>query len=233
MSLANWRPRQERLEEVVVPEEALSEERDPGELPMYVSMFVRHALDTAMYLRDELPREALIAATLADYLAAGGHGQFVSSTCWCAEHRSDIREGLAILGRPEAARVFADFEVFAELEPERFARSSGTADQIDPYFFELDRRFGRWAGAIEIALAAWIGTRPWLRTMPEAEYTRIRGWETPNHRLREERLEERRRGNEKELRRGLLFLQASGRARKAKGWRRLFWRLRKAWYSND
>ena len=77
---------------------------------MYISMFVNHALHTAMYRREELPREALIAATLGDYLGEvdnGGHAQFVGNICWCAEHRADIREGLAILGLDAAARVFA------------------------------------------------------------------------------------------------------------------------------
>ena len=223
----------DRVEEVVVPEEALSEERDPRELPMYVSMFVRHALQTAMYLREELPREAVIAATLGKYLAEvddGGHAQFVANVGWYAEYRADIREGLAILGLNDAARIFADLEIFAELEPERFATNGEAAHEIDPYFHELDRRFyGPVRDAIDAALPAWIRTRPWLRTMPEAEYVRR---QLPNHRLREERLE-RRRGGDKNVRRKLMYLQAAVNASRATGWKRLLWRIRKAWYRED
>jgi len=125
----------DRIDEVVVPEEALSEERNV-ELPMYVSMFVRHALERAMYLREELPREAVIAATLERYQGEvnnGGHAQFVANVGWYAEYRADIREGLAILGLNDAARIFADLEIFAELEPKRLATAGEAADKIDPY----------------------------------------------------------------------------------------------------
>jgi hypothetical protein len=234
MSLVNWRRRQDRIDEVFVPESALAEGAHPRELPMFISYCVHHALDTGMYLREELPREALIASTLGDYLGEvdnGGHAQFVGNICWCEEHRSDIREGLAILGLDEAARLFADLEAFAERAPRRFARNHGEAHEIDPYFDELDRRlYGPVEESIDAALAAWIRTQPWLRTLPNEEYSRIRGWETPHHVLREERFEERRREREPQLRRGLLALRAGLRAHKTTGWRRLMWRILRAWY---
>jgi hypothetical protein len=233
-SLVNWRRRLDRIDEVFVPESALSEEDHPRHLPMYLSYCVQHALDTGMYLRDELPREALIGSTLGDYLGEvdnGGHAQFVGNICWCEEHRSDIREGLAILGLDEAARLFAELETFAKRTPKRFKRNHGEAHEQDPFFHELDLRFyGPIEKSIDAALPGWIRTRPWLRTMPDEEYFRTRAWETPNHTLREERLEERRRRNEKPLRRGLLALRAGLRAHKAKGWRRVMWRVLKWWY---
>ena len=234
MSLVNWRRRQDRIEEVFVPESALAEGDHPRHLPMYISYCVGHALDSGLYLREELPREALIASTLGDYLGEvdnGGHAQFVGNICWCEEHRSDIREGLAILGLDEAARIFSDLETFAERTPKRFARNSGEAHEQDPYFDELDRRlYGPVEESVDAALPAWIRTRPWLRTMPDEEYFRIRGWETPNHTLREERLEERRRANEPRVRHTLLFLRAGIRSRKEKGWRRWMWRILRWWY---
>jgi hypothetical protein len=188
-----------------------------------------------MYLREELPREALIASTLGDYLGEvdnGGHAQFVGNICWCEEHRSDIREGLAILGLDEAARIFADLETFAARSPRRFRRNHGEAHEQDPYFHELDLRlYGPVEKTIDDALPAWIKTRPWLRTMPDEDYRRLPGWETPNHTLRETRLEERRRGSEKEVRRSLLALHAGLRSHKEKGWKRVMWRLLRAWYS--
>jgi hypothetical protein len=233
MSLVNWKRRQDRIDEVFVPESALDDEDHPRQLPMYISYCVHHALGSGMYLRDELPREALIASTLGDYLGEvdnGGHAQFVNNICWCEGHRADVREGLAILELDEAARIFSDLETFAARKPRRFARSYGPAQ--DRYFDELDRRFyGPVEDSIDVALPAWIKTRPWLRTMPDEDYSRIQGWQTPNHTLREARLEERRRANEPGLRRGLLALRAGLRAHKAKGWRRFMWRILKAWYS--
>lgn len=234
MSLVPWRRRLDRIDEVVVPESVLDGDDDPANLRMYLAMFVDHALGTAMYRREELPREAVIAATLGAYLNAGGHAEFVKNVCWCAEHRADMREGLAILGLDEAARIFKDLEVFAVLEPERFARTYGNgADiEIDPYFYELDARTAAIFGSIDDALRAWVLSRPWLRTMPDEEYGRTRAWETPHHRLREERLEERRRANARSFRRGMLALQAHMHVRRATGWRRLLWRIRAAWYSD-
>ena len=234
MSLVNWRRRQDRIDEVFVPESALAEGVDPRELPSFISFCVKHALDTAMYRREELPREALIASTLGDYLNEvdnGGHAQFIGNICWCEEHRSDIREGLAILGVEEAARVFADLEAFAKRTPKRFASYRRPWKERDPYFDELDRRlWGPVEESIDAALPAWIKTQPWLRTLPNEEYSRIPGWQTPHHTLREERLEERRRAREPELRRGLLALRAGLRARDTTGWRRLMWRILRAWY---
>ena len=231
MSLVPWRRRLDRIDEIVVPEQTAVDPHYQRELPVYVSMCVRHALQEALYLREELPREAVIAATLADYLGEmndGGHGWWVINTCWCAEHRSDVREGLALLGQHEAAKIFADLEAFEVLEPERFALA-----WRDPFFGELDRRFGRVGMSVENALIAWIKTHSWLRLMPDEEFARTRAWQTPNHRLREERLEERKRANAPELRRGLLRLQASLRAHKATGWKRVLWRLRAWWYRSD
>jgi Domain of unknown function (DUF4375) len=233
MSLVDWRRRQDRIEEIFVPESAVADEDDPRNLATHVLNCVKHAVYTGMYRRDELPRDALIVATLVEYLGMvdnGGHAQFVHSVCWCEEHSSDVREGLEMLGLDEAARIFSDLETFAKRHPRRFARNKGQAQ--DPYFDELDRRFyGPIEDSIDAALPEWIKTRPWLRTMPNEEYYRIRGWETPHHTLREARFEERRRATEPELRRGLLALQAAGRSRQAKGWKRWWWRLLQAWYS--
>ena len=233
-SLVNWRRRQDRIDEVIVPESAMSEEDHPRHLPTYIAYCVNHAIVSGMYRRDELPREALIASTLGEYLGEvdnGGHAQFVGNICWCAEHRSDVREGLAILGLPEAARIFADLEQFADRHPRRFARNHGTADEQDPYFDELDRRFyGPVEESIDAVLSPWIRTRTWLRTMPDAEYFRTRAWETPNHVLHAERLEERQRANEPGLRRDLLALRAGLRAHRATGWKRWWWRLVQKWH---
>jgi hypothetical protein len=227
--------RLDRIDEVFVRESALVEGDHARHLPMYISFLVKHALDSGMYRRDELPREALIVSTLGDYLGEvdnGGHAQFVGNVCWCVDHRGDIREGLAILGLNEAACIFADLEAFAERKPRRFARNCGQSHEQDPYFRELDRRFhGPVEESIDVALRTWIKTRPWLRTMPDEDYFRIPGWETPNHTLREARREERRRSNGKRVRRSLLSLRAGLRSRRAKGLKRWLWRLLSTWYS--
>ena len=185
------------MDGVVVPASAVAGgERD---LPMYVAMHVTSALDSgAMYERSELPREALLAAQVEYYRSEvdnGGHPQFIVNSGWCAEDRANLREGLALLGVEEATRIFADLEAFAAAEPERFDRCCpGTDEGIDPFFSALDARFnGGVSDAISAANAAWIKARPWLRTLPDADYFRTRAWEPPPHPRREARIAARRR----------------------------------------
>ena len=212
MVLLNWRSRSQRIHDVVVPARAVADGSYPLELMMAVSAFVNHALGSAMYLRDELPREALIADNLADYLGAvnnGGHVQFVGDM-WCDEFRADIRDGLAILGLDDAGRIFADLEAFSEAEPDRFASWDGQGREIDPFFEELDLRFyGSVAESIEAATTTWLETRPWLRVMADADYARIEGWKTPDHPLRNARVEVRRRRNASVWKRFLLSLRSA------------------------
>jgi hypothetical protein len=198
MGLLNGRRRSLLIDEVVVPASTVYPESDPHNLPLHVSMFVNHALSfSAEYVCDELPREALLAAHVALYVGEvnnGGHAQFVGNIDWDAEIRAHIREGLATLGLDEAGRIFADLEAFAVAEPRGFERISGGAYEIETFFFALDDRFnGPVADSIVAANTAWIKTRSWLRTIPDADYYRIRGWETPPHPLREARIEARRR----------------------------------------
>ena len=218
VSLVNWRRSQDRIDEVIVPESALAE----GESLSYLKRTVDHALRTGMYLPEELPREAVIAVTLGHYLAGAyhdGHHLWVGNAGWCVETRSAIREGLKILEQHEAGRIFADLEAFAVLEPERFESEDWK------YFKELDDRFGPVHEAADAAFAAWIRSRPWIRTMPKEEYYRTSAWETPNHRLREERLEARKGVS----RRMMLDLVARMRSRREKGWRRWLWSLVAKW----
>jgi hypothetical protein len=235
MSLINWRRRLDRIDEVFVPESALADGTHPRDLPMYISYLVRHALGQGMYLRDELPREALIASALLEYLSEvdnEGHAQFVGNKGWAEEHRGDIRDGLAILGLDEAARIFADLEAFAVRAPKHLAHNGANTHEHDPYFKELDRRLcGPVAKSIDVAFRAWLKARPWLRTMPDEDYFRIPGWEPPNHTLREARLEERRQSIANVAGRKLLYLRATIHSRKENWWRRVFWRLVRAWYS--
>jgi hypothetical protein len=208
VGLLNWRNRsQYRVEEVPVPAHAVADGATPYDLPMYVSMFVSHALRSAMYRHDELPREALLASHVFDYMGEvnnGGHAQFVGNTGWDPDFRADVREGLAVLGLDEAARIFADLEAFAKAEPQRFRHIGGMGsaalanlfrpgsepETIDPYFHELDDRFYKGVGeSIPAVVSAWLRTRPWLRVLPDAEYTRIRGWKIPDHPLRDVRFE--------------------------------------------
>ena len=208
MGLLNWRSRSPyRIDQVVVPEDTFAEGTSRYMQMTYVQMFVNHALDTAMWARHELPREALIAAHVADYLGEvnnGGHAQFVANTGWDVDMRADIREGLSMLRLDEAARIFADLEAFAVAEPERFRciggmgsaalanlmRPGSEPQTIDPYFHELDDRFfGTPSESIADAIGSWLETRPpWLRVVPDAEYNGpIPGWKTPDHPLRDAR----------------------------------------------
>lgn len=195
MGLLFWRKRsQHRIDHVVVPESAIAEGHYRLDPTIHVQMFVKHALTSAMYARDELPHEALLGAHVGDYFGEvnnGGHAQFVGNTGWDEDVRADVREGLAVLGQHEAARIFADLEAFAIAEPKRFARHGGVycpTPDIDPYFNELDDRYyGPIAEALEAANDAWIKTWPFLRTITEAEYRQNPSWKVPDHPLREAR----------------------------------------------
>lgn len=208
MALLNWRNRSiRRIDAVVVPALAVADGGSPHELPGYVAMFVRHALDDAMYTRDELPREALLATHVYGYMGEvnnGGHAQFVGNTGWDPDMRDDIREALATLGLDEAARIFADLEAFATNEPARFRciggmgsaalanlfRPGSEPETIDPYFHDLDDRFYQTVGdSIVLATSAWLRTRPWLHTIADEEYARIHGWKMPDHPQRDARRE--------------------------------------------
>jgi hypothetical protein len=46
-SLVNWRPRLDRIDEVVVPESALAEGANPRDLPEYISYLVKNTLWSA------------------------------------------------------------------------------------------------------------------------------------------------------------------------------------------
>lgn len=208
MGLLNWRSRSPyRIESVLVPASSVDDDGYPEELPMYVAMFIDHALRSTMYARHELPHEAIVAAHVQLYVAEvgnGGHAQFVANTGWNTSIRGDVREGLDIFGPEEAVRIFADLEAFAKNEPQRFRCIGGMGsaalanlykpgsepETIDPYFHELDHRFSRVAGAIDDANMAWIRTRPWLRVLPDEEYERIPGWKSPDHPLMERRRKE-------------------------------------------
>ena len=212
MALLEWRKRSPyKIDAVIVPASAVDEDADDSDLPMYVASFVSNALGSARYIREELPREALIAAHLNKYVGEvnnGGHSQFVGNTGWDEDIRADVREGLATLGLDEAAGIFADLEAFAEVEPERFAHHDGEAHEQDPFFNELDDRFyrPRLNDAIQEASAAWIRTWPWLRAIPDEEYRRGT-WKTPDHPLKQARMEAMRRKNKPALIAALLQLR--------------------------
>ena len=167
-------PPVEAVTEIIVRESA-SFGREDYDLPTGVVMFVNDMLE-AFYLPEELPREAMVAYYLDYYVAQvnnGGHGQFAGNSGWKPEVNALIREGLERLGLDDAAAIFADFERFAEQEPERFAAAAeacgfdGTAEITS----EFDDRF--YAGptkSITAANSAWLRGLANLRAVPDDLY---------------------------------------------------------------
>lgn len=167
-------PPAEPVTEIVVGEGAYRGGED-YDLPTGVVMFVNDML-AAFYRPDELPREAMIAYYL-DYYAAevnnGGHAQFAGNSGWNPEVNGYIREGLERLGLDDAASIFADFERFADEQPERFAAAAegcgfdGTWQITQPFD---DRFYAGPTRSIVAANSAWLRGLPILRVVPDDRY---------------------------------------------------------------
>lgn len=172
-----------RIDHVIVSEAALASS-DPFSLTYAVLRFVDSA-ERAGYRDDELPEEAVLAARVETYVGEvlnGGHGQWVSNTDGEKPLREAVRRGLAIIGCDAALAIFDDLDRFAERHPQRYQASFGSADDIDPYYFELDTRFFELPEhAVRTELAAWLRTREWLVAIPDADHAALRGDYVPQH----------------------------------------------------
>lgn len=195
-------PAVEPVTEIIVSE---SSYRAAGKYADYdlaagVVTFVNDMLGEGQYLRDEIPREAFIAYHLDYYVGQvnnGGHAQFAGNSGWKAEANADIRDGLALIGEHEAAAIFADFERFAEANPEAFAEAAegcgfeGTWRHTEAF----DTRFYAGPGtSIPASSAAWLRGLPILRPVPDADYAAEieklaeRNWQRGPRRAEAERL---------------------------------------------
>jgi hypothetical protein len=162
------------LTEVYVRTEEIDDyETDPQFLAERVSEFVDRMLTDGRYPRSGIPRDAVLAAAVYDFISTFEHDglhTFIDGTGWDEVLNADIREGLKRLGFDGFSALFADLEAFmARVDPEFFETSGWWKD---PALEALDARFSpfhpvKW---YYDQLAAWIVGWPYLRSVPAAEY---------------------------------------------------------------
>ena len=179
------------LTRVTVAESAL-DEAYPYSLHIAVSEFVSAALQ-ARYRPDELLPEAVRSYWLSEYIgtvANGGHASLVANLEFPEDMRRHVRAALAELGTPEAQAIFADLERFARRHPARLERCHGGSEDIDPYFYELDRRYGATPrDGLMLAQRRWLLTRDWIEVLPDRAMAALRGRLVPPHPEAEQRRE--------------------------------------------
>lgn len=162
------------LDEVFVRTEEIDDyEIDPQFLAERVREFVDRMLTSGRYPRSGIPRDAVLAAAVYDFISTFEHDglhTFIDSTGWDEVLNADIREGLRRLGFDGFSAIFADLEAFmARIDPQSFEDGDWWED---PVLEALDARFSpfhpiQW---YYDQLAAWIVGWPCLRSVPAAEY---------------------------------------------------------------
>jgi hypothetical protein len=177
-------PRRPPLLAKVTVAESAFDETYAYSLHIAVSEFVSLALQ-AEYLPEELPEEAVRSYWLSEYIgtvANGGHAYLVANLEFPPDMRRHVRTALAKLALPEHQAIFADMETFARRHPARLERCHGGADEIDPYFYELDRRYGALPrDGLMHAQRRWLLTRDWIEVLPDRAIAALRGRLVPPH----------------------------------------------------
>lgn len=157
--------------------------------------FVRQAL-SGEYLPVELPYEAMVAHNVFAYTGEvenGGHAQFIGNCGHDRDMLAMVSEGLARFAPPAAFSIFTDLTRFAENAPDRLARCHGRAEDLDPFFAELnDRYFAEKFPDISGALGDWLRTRSWISVIPDNAYQAMIGRLVPIHPLQDKRRDLRR-----------------------------------------
>jgi hypothetical protein len=162
------------LNEVVVRTEEIDDhDIEPQYLAERVWEFVDRMLSRGRYPRSALPRDAVLAASVYEFISTFEHDglhAFIDSTGWDEVLNADIREGLRRLGFDGFSAIFAELEEFmARFDPERYESEEWWKD---PVLEGLDARFSpfhpiQW---YHDRLAAWIVSWPNLRSVPAAQY---------------------------------------------------------------
>ncbi|MEM6585696.1 MAG: DUF4375 domain-containing protein [Pseudomonadota bacterium] len=138
-------PATAHLPVIIVRQSALDSE-DVYELPYAVVQYVNYVLQEAMFLRSEIPQEAMWAFHVDYYIAQvnnGGHSQYVGNSGWHDYQIADIRAGLKAIGQEDAIELYEDLCAFADSHPEQFqdgmdARGFG---QFPEFFSKADTLF--------------------------------------------------------------------------------------------
>ena len=171
------------LTKVTVAESAF-DEAYPYSLHIAVFDFVNAALH-AQYRPEELLQEAVRSYWLSEYIgtvANGGHASLVANLEFPPDMRRHVRTALVELGPPEAQAIFADLEAFAKRHPARLERCHSGSDQIDPFFYELDDRYGALPReGLMLAQRDWLLTRGWIEVLPDRAMAALRGRLVPPH----------------------------------------------------
>ena len=180
---------------IIVPRSALEAEED-YRVPCAVVDFVNHALQHAMFKREELPPEAMQAFHVDYYIAQvnnGGHSQFAHNSHWHDYVIADIRAGLQANGCVEAQELFEDLCSFAEREPGQFMQGMEAAGfgSYPEFFKQLDKVFHAGLNkSLTKANRDWIASLDCLVVLDDQPYREaMQGLATRNP-LHRERAEE-------------------------------------------
>jgi len=165
-----------RVDNIVVSERAFGSD-DASFLVAECVDFVNALTESGMYLRSELPPNAMRSYHADYYLAQvcnGGHGQFVANSGWQALVISDIAEGLQAMRATPFASIFEALRSLIESDAQRaqaIAASRGFGDK-DPAIAELDKQYfaANPYQALVRANADWLRGLPELKVVPNVDH---------------------------------------------------------------
>jgi hypothetical protein len=154
----------------ILVDEAALQSADPYDVVMAVINFVNWAMQDALLLPEEFPREAMYAYHVDYYVAQvnnGGHAQFATNSQMLQKTIANIENGLAAFGTDDARAIFGDFLIVMRDSSEAFnlddARQTFEKINEQPQIETLDDRF----------FAANVGDDlirnnvVWLRRLPQ------------------------------------------------------------------
>jgi hypothetical protein len=174
----NASPASPRPVERILVRQSVYDDGDPQRLVAEVVDFVNTLISQGMYLRREIPINALYSYHTDYYLAQvsnGGHGQFVANSGWQAVVVDDISAGLRAMAADPYSGIFQDLRTLIETDPVRAQaiRKQGGFGEPDPAIATLDKRYFA-ADAyktISPANARWLRSLSELEVVPDARYS--------------------------------------------------------------
>lgn len=166
--------REEPLVASIVVRQSSFESGEDTKIVSEVVDFVNRMLQQGLYLRSELPPNALRAFHTDFYLAQvanGGHGQFVGNSRWAPAIVQDIREGLSAMNAAPYEAIFSDLCTLIESDSRRakqIADGGGFGDS-DPEIKKLDGRFFQHDvyRTFSPIIARWLRSLPELEVVPD------------------------------------------------------------------
>lgn len=137
--------------------------------------FVNAMVDQGVYLRSELPPNAMRIYYTDYYLAQvvnGGHGQFVGNSRWEPNTIRDITEGLAAMNAEPYRSIFAELRRLIESDEALVKAIAAGRGFMGPDLKALDAKFykQRPYKIFSPMIAQWLRSLPELEVVPDASY---------------------------------------------------------------